>query len=108
MEIKYRSSEMEELLLKSNSFLKFYRKEKTEEAKENFKEAERQRHKQYYKENTKLEIQRTKEWAIKQSNVFITCPNCGVEIKKLSMYAHTKTKKQLANLQNEINKFLLV
>ena len=98
MEIKYRSSEMEELLLKANSLLKIYRKEKTEEAKENFKEAERQWHKQYYKENTKLEIQRTNEWAIKQSNVFITCPNCGVEIKKLSMYSHTKSKKNIKQI----------
>ena len=100
MEIKYRSSEMEVLLLNSHSLLEIYRKEKTEEAKENFKEAERQRHKQYYKENTKLEIQRTKEWAKKQSNVFVTCPNCGIELKKLSMYAHNKSKKHLANLQN--------
>ena len=93
MEIKYRSSEMEVLLLNSHSLLEIYRKEKTEEAKENFKEAERQRHKQYYKENTKLEIQRTKEYAKKQSKVFVTCPNCNTEIKKLSMYSHTKSKK---------------
>ena len=93
METKQRSSEMEVLLLNSNPLLKFYWKEKTEEAKENFKEAERQRYKQYYKENTKHEIQRRKEWTRKQINVFITCPNCGIELKKLSLYGHTKNPK---------------
>ena len=62
-----RTPEMEELLQKSRELTKFFRKEKTEEALENFKEAERQRYRQYYKENRESELKRVADYKKKQS-----------------------------------------
>ena len=61
METKQRSPEMENLLTISKELSKIFQREKTDESLENFKEAERQRYRQYYNENIEKERNRNKK-----------------------------------------------
>ena len=84
-EIKQRSPEMEELIKKSKERSKIFRTEKTDEALENFREVERQRYKQYYKENRAKEIERVNK--TQKTKGLLTC-TCGLEITRRHMFDH--------------------
>ena len=63
-------------------------KNPTLEAKEEFKQAERERHRQIYKENTEAEKQRTKLWGSQE----VECNVCNVKLKRASLRLHLKSK----------------
>ena len=85
---KTRTPEMEACVTKSRELFRIYWNNKTPEALESFKQAERERYKQHYKENPEKERQRVKEWHQKQNKIFDKCEICGVEMKKPSMKQH--------------------
>ena len=97
METK-RTPEMEELLQKSRELNKIFRTEKTEQALEKFKEVERQRYKQYYRENRESEIKRVSE--CKKNKGFINC-TCGLAVPKHHHNDHVQTKLHFKYLESK-------
>ena len=73
--------EMRELLDKCYKAEMNLLKNPTPEAKEAFKQAERERHRQIYKENTVAEKERVKRWASQE----VECHLCNVKLKKASL-----------------------
>ena len=65
----------------------------TPEAKEEYKQAERERHRQIYKENTVAEKQRTKLWGSEEIE-------CNVKLKRASLNGHLKSKKHMCKIEN--------
>ena len=66
------------------------------EAKEEYKQAERERHRQIYKENTEAENQRKKIWGSQD----IKCDICNVKLKRASLNGHLKSKIHISKIQN--------
>ena len=60
----------------------------TPEAKEEYKQAERERHRQIYEENPEAEKQRKKVWSGQETE----CKICNVKLKMGSMREHLKSK----------------
>ena len=82
METKPRTHEMGACVTKSRELRLSYWRTKAPEDLEAFKQAERERYIQHYKENKEEGNQRTKVWKQKQSKIIVKCEICGVEIKK--------------------------
>ena len=68
----------------------------TPEAKEEYKQAERERHRQIYKENPEAEKQRNKLWAGQETE----CKVCNVKLKMGSLRDHLQSKKHTSKVEN--------
>ena len=65
-------------------------------AKEECKQAERERHRKIYKENPEAEKQRKKVWSGQETE----CKICNVKLKMGSMREHLKSKKHTSKVEN--------
>ena len=96
MELKKRSTEMTQLLNKSKELKRIHENQHTAESLEAFRIAERNRHKQYYKENRQSEMLRAKQYGCQK----ITC-SCGTVIQKASYPKHLKSNLHLSRLEQK-------
>ena len=75
--------------------------DRTDEAYEQLRQAENERHRTYYKIVSESEKERSTKWQKEQSKIIITCDVCNCQIKKTSLYDHRKSKKHLDNLKQQ-------
>ena len=68
----------------------------TPEAKEEYKQAEGERHRQIYKENTEAEKQRNKLWASQETE----CKVCNIKLKMKSLRVHMKSNKHTSKVES--------
>ena len=90
MQPTQRTPEMDDCLRKSKALFKVYYKTRSEEDHEAFKQAERERARQWYTERSKI---------------IVKCKICNVEMKKPNMKNHLHTKKHISNIQNKENDY---
>ena len=87
---------MTQLLNKSKELKRIHENQHTAESLEAFRNAERNRYKQYYKENRQSEIQRTKQYRCQN----VTC-SCGAVMQMASYPKHLKSKIHLSRLEQK-------
>ena len=94
--LEHKNSLLEKCILLRRRF----RIERTDEALQELRDAENERHRFYYKHNKQTEKERMARWQKEQNKIILTCEACNIQFRKLYLTQHTKTKKHIGNLSN--------
>ena len=80
---------------------KQFRLLRTDEALEELRQAENERHRIYYQYATENEKKRVAKWLKEHSKDRIKCEVCNCEVNRLNLSKHNKTNKHTTNLETQ-------